>query len=401
LIQHAYVTHLYNTFNEVTSLMRILHVLNSLDRGGTQNMLMTLYRRINRSRLQFDFLVHTDRVGGYEDEIRLLGGHVYRIPGAPQTDPPSLLPGPSTLLPGHTDYVTKLREFFHGLPLFHYPVVHSHLGLLSGTVLAEAEDAGVPVRIAHSHTKKTAGKPLSRLYKYLWGPFIRRHATHLAACSREGARWLFGRGARRAHVIPDAMNVRDFVYRDDRRQRLRRLYHWQDSYVIGYIGRLEAVKNPEFLLRVFARLHSRRHDAILVFIGCGSQAKALKSLASELRLTPYVRFFGERNDIPELINALDILAVPSLAEGLGTAVVEAQANGLPCFVSTGVPRSADMGAGLVHFMPLLEEVWCDHLRQPPQRRPTAWHHVVDQGYDAYDVVDKITDFYTRAVKYGL
>ncbi|MDR2736752.1 MAG: glycosyltransferase [Gracilibacteraceae bacterium] len=371
--------------------MRVLHVVNSLDRGGVENMMMNVYRRVNRSQLQFDFLVQTDQVGVYEEEIDLLGGRVYRVPY--QTTSKFTLPGQA--------YYAKLRGFFHALPLFTYPVIHSHLDRMSGLVLAAADDAGIPIRIAHSHAKRTTGATLTRLYKYSWGWFIRRYATHYAACSKEGARWLFGWPPRKVQVIPDAVNVRDFLFRDDYRQYLRKRHGWDNAYVIGYVGRLEAIKNPQFLLRVFSRLHARRPDALLVFFGCGSEIGALQALAAELHLLPYVQFWGERDDISQLLNALDILAVPSLAEGLGTAVVEAQANGLPCLASTGVPRSADMGAGLVQFLPLAEEVWQDHLCRPPGRKPTAWRPVVARGYDAFDVVDKITDFYLKAVKYGL
>jgi glycosyltransferase involved in cell wall biosynthesis len=127
----------------------------------------------------------------------------------------------------------------------------------------------------------------------------------------------------------------------------------------------------------------------------------LQSLVAEMNISPSVQFLGDRSDVPELMNALDVLAVPSFTEGLGTSVVEAQANGLPCIVSSGVPRSVDTGAGLVQFLPLLEEVWCEHFSRPPDRQPTAWRKVVEHGYDAYDVVERITEFYTKAIKYGL
>ncbi len=323
--------------------MRVLQCVNNMHRAGLETMLMNYYRNIDRTRLQFDFLMHREERSDYDDEIEALGGRIYRVPRLyPQNYPA---------------YFSYMKEFFANHP--EYRIVHSHIDAMSYLPLLAAKKAGVPVRIAHSHSSGIdldLKYPLKQYFRHRLGSVT----THCFACGREAGKFLF-RG-REFAVVPNAVNPAEFHYSETVRQRKREELNLSDRLVLGHVGRMSYPKNHEFLLRMFSQLLERRTDALLLLVGTGEKEKELKEKVQSLGIAPSVLFLGNRTDVCELYQAMDVFVLPSHFEGIPLVGIEAQYAGLPCLFSEGVPSEVRISEGC-RFLSLSEpiESWVDNV----------------------------------------
>lgn len=304
--------------------IRILEIVNVMDRAGLETMLMNYYRHIDRSLVQFDFLTHRPQEGAYDQEILKLGGRIFR---APRLYPQNC-----------SKYRRYMRTFFAE---HDYPVVHSHIDAMSAFPLAMAQACGVTVRVAHSHSDS-----VDRDIKYPIKEIARRRlpgiATHYWACSEAAGAFLFGESNRsKLKIVKNAIDLAGFAYaaseRDAKRAELGASNH---QIVIGHVGRFAAVKNQGFLIDVLAALLSQGHDALLVFVGDGELKGDIQEKAEAAGLSGKIRFLGLRGDVAQLMQAFDILCFPSLHEGIPLTLIEAQASGLPVLTSDGVSAEA-------------------------------------------------------------
>lgn len=304
--------------------IRILQIVNIMDRAGLETMIMNHYRVIDRDEIQFDFLVHRPQRGAYEDEIEGLGGEVYRAP---------------RLYPQHAlSYRRFMRRFFAE---HDYPVVHSHIDAMSAFPLAAARSAGVPVRIAHSHNDS-----VDRDFKYPVKEWARRRlpgiATHYWACSEAAGAFLFGeRNVSRVHLLRNAVDLEEFRFDGDIRDRKRaELGLHEGQLAIGHVGRFSTVKNHSFLVDLLGELLAEGVDAVLVLVGDGELRGEIERTVRERGISGSVRFLGLRDDVNELVQAFDVMAFPSFHEGIPLTLIEAQASGLPIVSSDRVSREA-------------------------------------------------------------
>lgn len=330
-------------------MIRILHCVNQMNRAGLETMLMNCYRHMDRRSIQFDFLTHRPDRGEYDEEIEDLGGRIYRAPRLyPQNYPA---------------YFAYMKAFFREHP--EYRVVHSHIDAMSYLPLLAAKGAGIPVRIAHSHSTaidRDFKYPLKQLFRHLL-PGV---ATHCFACGQQAGAFLFGRHPFR--VVPNGIDLARFRYDAALRQLVREELGLEGKLVMGHVGRLTAAKNQAFLLRIF-RSVSRKEDSILLISGTGEKEKALKRLAAELGVEQRVRFLGSREDMHRLYQAMDVFLLPSLYEGVPMTGLEAQAAGVPCFFSDRVPREVAFSEGCA-FLPLESdpEEWAEAIRSAAGQR---------------------------------
>lgn len=310
--------------------IRILHVVTYMGRGGLESMLMQYYRHIDRSLVQFDFLVHREFQADFDHEIQALGGKIHRLP---------------RMIPWSRHYQKALRSFFAAHP--EYRIVHVHQDCLSSVILKAAEQSGVPVRIAHSHSSaqtKDLKYPIRLYYKRQ----IPRYATQLFACSKAAGHWMFD--GHRYQILPNAIDLDR--YSPDRQLRLamrRQLGISENAFVVGHVGRFHPVKNHAFLLQIFAQVKKQQRDAVLLLIGDGPLRPAMEKRAQKLGVGDSVIFTGVRSDVPQLLQAMDVFAFPSRHEGFPVTLVEAQAAGLPCVISDGVPPECAVAHGVVRL----------------------------------------------------
>lgn len=354
--------------------IRILQIVSYMQRRGLETLLMNCMRRMDRSKVQFDFIVHRSFRADYDDEIEVLGGRIYRLP---------------RLNPFSPAYQKALRGFFREHP--EYRIVHCHLDCMSSLPLAAAKASGVPVRIAHAHSS-SQDKDLKYLLKRHYMKKIPAAATHFFACSGAAGSWMFpGRSVR---LIRNGIDTAAFAFDPRQRAVRRRELGLDKQLTVGHVGRLIDVKNHSFLLEVFAELLRSAPDAVLLLVGSGPLEEQLREKARVLGLEDQVRFLGVRSDVPALMQAMDVFVLPSLYEGLGISAVEAQASGLPCLLSDRVPTDCGM-TDQVEFLPLRSpERWAQAiLRAAGLPRYGDCSDIVRAGYDITSTAGELQQFY--------
>ena len=337
-------------------MIRVLHVVTDMNRGGLETLLMNYYRHINRAEIQFDFLVHRYNRAAYDDEIESLGGKIYRLP---RLNPFSII------------YKRSLAAFFNTHP--EYQIVHAHLDCMSSVVLKAAKECGVEVRIAHSHSS-SQDKNLKYPLKLFFRHFIPKYATHLLACGELAGKWMF-RGAD-FKIMNNAIDTKKYIFSLAKKQQIRfRFGIKEDEFVIGHVGRFSPVKNHRFILDVFAAIQEQC-KAKLLLVGDGPLRTNIEREVKKLKLDDKVIFTGIRNDVPDLLQAMDVFVFPSMYEGLPLTIIEAQAAGLPCFISDKVPLECKI-TNLVQQIPVNAGVkaWTDGI----MRSTTVARRNTDQG----------------------
>lgn len=313
-------------------MYRVLHFMADIQVGsGMAAVVMNYYRHMDRSRVQFDFLYFQDGPQSYEQEIRSLGGRVFRIPR----------PSPLSMGAIH-DFFRQHRGEFR--------VLHCH-PIWSAAVLGPvAKRYGVRAVVLHSHSEKPGESTASILRNRVLLRLSAGRADVCLACSHAAETALMGIPPA-VHILPNAIDTEKFLFRPAERAACRRqLGIAPDAPVIGHVGRMVEVKNHRFLLRAFAACLAEAPAAQLLLVGDGPLEPELRALAAELGIQDSVHFPGARRDTPALYGAMDVFAMPSRYEGLSMALLEAQAAGLPCVVSDTVSRESDV-TGRMDFLP--------------------------------------------------
>lgn len=363
--------------------IRVLHILGNLGVGGAESRIMDIYRHIDRNQIQFDFLVHSNTKGFFEDEVKKLGGHIYRVPKF----------GPKSLF----SYSQALNKFFENHS--EYKIVHGHK-LSSGFIYQNiAKKHNIPVRIAHSRCGFVNIITLENLTKELFKRLTRFYVTHKFAVSQTAGFDAFGkRDVRNGKVtiIPNAINTKKYLYNDSLRLQLRKELKLENSFIVGHIGRFQEQKNHSFLLDIFKSVHSRIPSAILLLIGDGKLKDQIKSKVNQLGLNHNVVFLGIRSDVPDLLQIMDIFLFPSFFEGLPGVILEAQAAGLPCIISDSITYEAKI-TDLVEYLPLSKDAnyWAKKVisfKKGYQRRNT-YNEILQAGYDIKLVTKWYENFY--------
>ncbi len=349
------------------SPLRVLHVVVNMNRGGAETLIMNLYRNIDRSKVQFDFL--TCKEGVFDSEIISMGGKIHRIPYVTEA--------------GHTGFNRALNHF---LKRHQYKIVHSHMDKMSGFVLRAAKKANIPVRIAHSHNTESEGGFTSRFYKWYAGSKINPNATHHYACSHKAAEWLFKHRSGESFILKNGIETDRFKFSQQTRNAIRRELNLEkDTLVLGHVGRMAPQKNQLQLLDIFAGLNKLIANSVLLIAGEGPLRKEIETKINALNLNGKVKLLGVRDDIDALLQAMDIFVFPSIHEGLPVTLIEAQGAGLPCLIADTITGEADMGSGLVDYLPLTDTAsWIKRIVSlDKQIRPRIidYHALSESGYD--------------------
>lgn len=363
--------------------IRVLNMFTIMDRGGAETMVMNYYRHIDRTKVQFDFLVHREQRGAYDDEIERMGGRIYRMcPVYPQN---------------FSRYKRDLRTFFRAHP--EYKIIHSHMSELGYFAFREAERQGVPVRICHAHNAPHGfdAKMIIRTYfKKRMMPYL----THLFMCGEESGKWLYGdKNKSRFIMLNNAIDAAVYSFDASKREEMRRQLDLTGELVVGHVGRFNPQKNHPFLLDIFAALLKKEPDAVLLLVGGGADMPKIQAKVQELGIAERVRFLGVRSDVADLMQAMDVFVFPSLYEGLPVTMVEAQASGFPCIISDKVPPECILTEGLVNIMPLSvrPEAWAERIltmRAVP--RTDRREEIAAHGFDITTEAVKLQEFYLDA-----
>lgn len=368
--------------------IRVLHIAFTMKARGTETWLMHLLRRIDRTRIHMDFVTIKGETGFYDEEIQALGSTLHPLP--PPTDRKSFVKAFRSLLKSNA-----------------YDVVHAHPYSFSGILMHEAWKAKIPVRITHSHTDRRKADARETLWKRMYYAFMKRiiHkcSTHRLAASPDAALSLFGKEWRddpNYHLLYCGIDLLPFenINRSVTRESLGIP---ENVRVIGHVGGLYEEKNHQFILKLFSQLNDDRY---LLLVGAGPLRKKLEEQAVALGIEDRVIFTGARNDVPNLLSLMDVFLFPSIFEGLGLSLVEAQASGKYCVISDTIPRDATINPDLVHRLSLTDDLilWTRQieifLQKKPYSKSIALSVAKTSVFNIERNVGAISNLYESAVK---
>lgn len=365
-----------------SSKVRVLHSLAALRSGGVDLLLCNYYKYMDHSKIAFDFIVHVPDKGMAETFLEKEGAHVFHLPR----------------------FRKLIGNFFRFRKIVkegHYDIVHAHHTAKSFMQLLAAWSCGVKIRIAHSHDCLVEhGFTKLRFKFYSW--LTTRCATDYFACGEWAGRYVFGKGvdSPRFHLLPNAISVSRFAFNPETREKVRSLHRLENCFVLLHVGRFTDQKNHKRLIGIFARILKKRPDARLVLIGEGELEADARKQVQGMGLESKVLFIGPTPDIPSFLSAADVFVLPSLHEGLGIVLIEAQASGLPCVASkTFVPPEADVSGG-VRFVPLeaSDEQWAQTICNCQLGdRSLGVETVRRAGYDLAHQAKKLEEWYLSRV----
>lgn len=359
---------------------RILHVFGRLNRGGAETMIMNLYREIDKSKFDFDFVIHTKDLCEFNTEIEEMGGKIHSI---------TPFNGINLLR-----YIAEWHNLFRNHP--EYKIIHGHMRSTATIYLTIAKKYGLKT-IAHSHNT-SSGHGIKAFVKTILQYPIRFIAEYFFACSIDSGIWLFGKkvcNQKNFRIIKNSINTRQFTYDKTQREYMRSQLGIKDNFVIGHIGRFEEQKNHLFLIDIFYEYYKLDNKAILLLIGTGENEFKIKERVKKLNLEKNVVFLGVRNDVPALFHIMDIFIFPSKYEGLPVVLIEAQAAGLNIFASDTITKEVQV-TNLIQWLSLSNtpKVWAKRVYDSTLCiRKDRVNEIVQAEYDIYENVKKLENIY--------
>lgn len=360
--------------------IRVLNMFTIMNRGGAETMVMNYYRKIDKSKVQFDFLVHRQERGAYEDEIEAMGGRVYRmIPIYPQN---------------FSVYKKMLRDFFEKHR--EYRIIHSHMSELGYFAFIEAKRQGIPVRICHAHSRPY-GYDMKMVVRDYFKYKIRPYITHMFTCGTEAGEWLYGKQNKDNFIqLNNAVDTQKFCYDKSISVEVKRELEVEENFIVGHVGTFCKPKNHTFLLKVFKEILNRKKNAILILVGTGELFEEIKQQSRQLGIEERVRFLGTRTDIYRIMQTFDAFLFPSLFEGLPVTMVEAQAAGNLCFISDKVPKQCILTSNVkVISLEETAEDWAEVVLEESSKykKSNMYEKIAAKKFDIVQNAKWLEEFY--------
>lgn len=364
----------------ITAENRLLCITGTLDCGGAETFLMKIFRRLDREKYMMDFCITVPGKCYYDDEVERLGGKIYRI--TPKSE--SLLKFKKGLyeVVKNGNYTNVLR------------VTSTPLGFLDVKI---AKKAGAKLCSVRSSNSSEGGGLASRLGTVIGRALYGKYIDVKIAPSDLAAKHTFGKKAYKngeVRILHNAIDTDVYRFDPDARKRIRNeLGIYDAELLIGHIGRFAEQKNHSFLLDVFAECLKKSPDCRLVLAGRGELEGMIREKAEKLGINEKIIFTGVRSDVPELLSAMDVFALPSYFEGMPNTVIEAQATGLPCVIADTITREANI-TGLVQYAPINSEaavgMWADTLLAAKLDNRITQKEVFIKKH--YDIDSAVEDF---------
>ena len=349
--------------------------------GGVESFLLNYYRRIDRTKIQFDFLCNSYDLVAHESELISLGGHTFHFPARSKSP---------------REYRNKLEDFFREHAKEYQAIWENVSSLANIDYLKMAKKYGIPKRIIHSHNSQNMDNKLRGILHKWNKKQIKKYATDFWACSEDAAKWFYTEDILpNAVIIHNAIDVECMAYDEQKREEYRHQLKCEDKFVVGNVGRLHFQKNQSFLLDIFYEILKKDAKAELVLVGQGEDEKMLKDKAKELKISDHVHFVGIQYDIPGWLSMFDLFLFPSAFEGLGIAGLEAESNGIPVLASASViPEEVKMNRNFIFYsLDKPAEKWAqqalDMRTMPRLGMDEVKENFVKNGYDISTEVKKM------------
>ncbi len=357
-------------------IIKVAQIIGKGSDGGVESFLMNYYKNIDRSKIQFHFYIQNVSKLINPNKIEQMGGKVF-------------------IIPKYFHFIKYIKFLKHNFLKEHYDIVHANLNSLSFIPLYAAKKAGVNVRIAHSHSTTSVKEGINYFIKLLLRPFSKMFATHYFACSEDAGKWLFGKKTfydGRITIISDAIEIKKFEFNQNVRQEVRNDLNFNnDNFIIGHVGRFVKQKNHEFLIDIFKDIKNINKNAKLLLVGEGPLEKKILDKVKKIGLVDDVIFVGNHKHVERFYQAMDIFVFPSLYEGLGMCLVEAQCAGLTCVASTNIPKDVVI-TNRIKFISLKEKsnIWAKKIIS------MKWYSINYDRKDVYYIDKHDYDIITQA-----
>ncbi len=350
--------------------MRVLHVVGAMYPGGLENFIMNLYGRMDREKIQFDFVVHARKENDYVEKIEAMGGKVYVLPRLTKSP------------------VANLKQLRKIVKENGYKVVVRHTSnALVVPQMFVAKRAGAKV-ICHSHNETD---PQALLHK-IGRLFMSMSVTERFACSEKAGQWMYGKQDFR--VIHNAIDIQNFAYRKEAADKIKEEFHLQGKKVYGHIANFIQSKNHLYLMKIYKEILKLEPDSVFFCVGEGDIRDEIEAEIKRLNLEEHVILTGIRKDVPDFMSCFDVLIFPSKFEGLPLTLIEAQAAGLPCLISDTITKDVIVTEGLVEMESIEKEPeeWAKRaivMAAKEKDRTCQFEQIAKHGYD----VEALTKWY--------
>lgn len=368
----------------------VLVATGIMNAGGTESLIMEMLRHAS-GRVRYVMLIHHNgqiAAGVFDEEIRRLGVEIVYIPAVG--------------VAGVGGYIAKFKEVVSGIGRI--DIIHSHLNGTGGIISLAAQKTGINHRICHCHADiHFTGSKLNRIKQEIqllaMKVTIECFATDRWACSVAAWQRLF-MPWHRCVIINNMIDASRYMSTPERRISAKSRFGLAGKKVVGAVGRVAPIKNYELILRAIAPT-----DAHFVCFGrfdpSSPYCASLLALGEKLGINDRIHWLGNSNSVCEDIHCIDLFVMPSFTEGFGMAAIEAQAAGIPCLLSNGLPEGIDVGTGLVKFLsPYKPEEWADEMWAISFELPNIpYSDLIDKfrtkGYDSPSYVTEIENKYLK------
>ena len=368
--------------------IKVLFFVDRLLVGGIQSLLYNWVTHIDNTKIQIDFLILDDgNVYELEEKIKKQGFTIYKLDNIWIRNPYDLIKQAQAL-----DNFFKIH--------YDYKVLHMHSTSKNYLVLKYAKKYGIPIRIAHSHSLNFQTNSIfKKMIGNIMKPLLINNSTDYFACSEAAGKWMFGKKITQSKsfkVIHNAIDYSKFGFNVKTRENVRNDLNLKSSdIVIGHIGRFEKPKNHSFLIDVFYQVQKKNKDYKLLLVGTGTLVNEIKNKVEKYNISNKVIFTGYRDDVYRLVQAMDIFAFPSLFEGLGLGLVEAQASGIPCIATKkAIPKEVKLNDNF-YFLDLDIDQWTNQILKMDIQRVDSYDNLKKEEYLLEDVIRYLEDFYLR------
>lgn len=360
-------------------MKRLLCIVSSMDRGGAETFLMKIYRQLDKTKYQMDFCVSKEKNGFYDNEIKTMGGKIFYVP------PKSKKPIKNFL---EIKEIVKKEKY--------NSVLRTSQQSLAALDLLAAKCGGANNLIYRSSNAGLNGNIFSRILNNFFSFLPRSIPNIKLAPSTEAAEFVFGKKSvenGKVYILHNAINYDDFKFNLKVRSKVRKELNIDEKVVYGHIGRFNIQKNHMFLLDVFNEIYKKNRNSVLLLIGNGELKNDILNKINTLKLNDSVFLLGLQDNVSNYLMAMDKFIFPSLFEGMPNVIIEAQASGLPCYISNTITKEANI-TGLVKYISLNDssKEWASIiLKDKINLREDYRKEFIDNNYDIERIANIFSD----------
>ncbi len=359
--------------------MKVMQCVNSMNMGGIETFLMNVLRTIDKSKYQFTFACVDENKAAYDDEIVELGGKMIYMPKLRMNNPLLLI----------KDTIER-KKFFKLNNDFDVCHIHASNAANAYFRAKYALEAGIPNVIVHAHNTGGINANINSYFRKK----LNKLNIKRVACSKEAGEWLFK--DKTFDIILNAIDLDKFAYKAEVGNRIKSENSWQNRFVIGHVGRFYVEKNHTFLIDIFKSFHDRHNDSLLVLIGSGELENEIREKINRLGLEQDVVLLGNKKNVNEYYQAMDVFVFPSLYEGLPLVVIEAQISGLRVLLSDMVSKDVIISKECKLLSLNDTQSWIDELEKIyNSRKRELVYNESKNKFDIKNVTNQLIDLYNN------